>query len=42
MNPNVSKQAPIGMVRQNLARIQPRFVFDLEEAIDEALADVSG
>lgn len=35
---NVSRQAPQGMVRVAFARAQDRFVFDLEEAIDRALA----
>lgn len=38
---NVSRQAPKGMVRQNLERIQDRFVFDLEEAIDTAFAEIA-
>jgi hypothetical protein len=41
MNDNVSRQAPSGMVRQNLIRIQPRFQFDLEEAVAEAYADIA-
>lgn len=39
---NVSRQAPKGMVRQNLDRITDRFVFDLEEAIDRAFAEIQG
>lgn len=38
---NVSRQAPQGMVRQNLARITEPFVFDLEEAIDRAFEDIA-
>ncbi len=38
---NVSKQSPRGMVRQNLERIQDRFVFDLEEAIDKSFAEIA-
>ena len=41
MRTNVSRQAPRGMVRQNLERIQARYAFDLEEAIDRALAGLS-
>lgn len=38
---NVSRQAPKGMARQNLERIQDRFVFDLEEGIDQAFSDIA-
>ena len=38
---NVSRQAPSGMVRQNLERITAPFVFDLEEAIDEAFSEIA-
>ena len=38
---NVSRQAPQGMVRQNLERITAPFVFDLEEAIDKAFEDIA-
>lgn len=38
---NVSRQAPEGMVRQNLERIEDRFVFDLEEAVDQAFSDIA-
>lgn len=34
---NVSRQAPKGMVRKQLAAIRPEFLFDLEEAIDKIL-----
>ena len=39
---NVSKQSPSGMVRQTLGDIQPRFIFDLEEAIDDAFNRLGG
>lgn len=38
MRSNVSKQAPQGMVRSTLIEIEPQFVFDLAENLDEALA----
>lgn len=41
MTSNVSRQAPSGMVRQNLERIQEPFVFNLEEAIDQAFSDIA-
>ena len=34
---NVSRQAPIGMVRITLQELEPEFVFNLEEAIEVAL-----
>lgn len=37
MTSNVSRQAPQGMVRKNLAAARPEFLFNLEEAIDRAL-----
>ncbi len=36
LNPNVSKQAPRGMLRITFGEIEPEFVADLEEALDEA------
>lgn len=41
MTSNVSRQAPRGVVRQNLERAQDRFVFDLEEAIDRAYQEIA-
>lgn len=38
---NVSRQAPQGMVRKTLRDIEPEFVFNLEEAIDIAFAEVT-
>ncbi|HEU01433.1 hypothetical protein LCGC14_0273400 [marine sediment metagenome] len=37
MRSNVSKQAPRGMVRFTLQEIEPAFLFDLSENIDQAL-----
>ncbi len=41
MRDNVSKQAPRGMVRATLQEIEPQFVFDLNEALDEALNEAA-
>ena len=41
MKSNVSRQAPKGMVRQNLERIQDRYVFALEESIEQAFSDIA-
>ena len=41
MTSNVSRQAATGMVRQNLSRIQDRFVFLLEEAVEQAFSDIA-
>lgn len=38
MRNNVSRQAPRGMVRDQLAKAEPEFVFNLEEALDRVLA----
>ena len=38
MRNNVSKQAPQGMVRSTLIELEDQFIFDLQEALDKALA----
>lgn len=37
---NVSKQAPQGMVRITLIEIEDRYIFDLNEALDRAFAEL--